>query len=198
LQARDPHTEDPTNSGYVDVTSLAIDEDPHLTIPVAGVASAGHSTPYALYGLDWLPDPLSTNDVANRFEASLEGASAVSFDATRMNVDPHQQMSATITTDGPATVTMTSFWPGKGSLSCDCGPSFALGWNGTTTSFELTEAGTWTLSATLDPSGVGQPGDNGSGPGNAGGDMPATGGGLVAAALAGLAATSQLGRARRA
>lgn len=197
LEARDADTDDPTSSGYVDVTSFAIDEDPHLSLPVAEAASIGHSTPYVLHGLDWIPDPLSTNEVANRFEATLEVASAVSFDATRMNIDPHQPLSATIATDGPATVTMTSFWPGTGSLTCDCGPSFALDWTGTTTTFELTEPGTWTLAATLDPNPVGLPGPDGS-IGGDGGEMPATGGGAIPAGLAVLVLAATRGRTRSA
>ncbi|MDX1511850.1 MAG: prolyl oligopeptidase family serine peptidase, partial [Nitriliruptorales bacterium] len=192
IVVRDPDADDPTSFGFVDVTSLAIDEEPHLAVPVSGVASAGHSSPYVLYGLDWIPDPLTTNEVANGFEAELTGAAEVNLNAGRMNLDPYEPLTATMTTDGPATVTVSFFWPGDGTLTCDCGVAQDVEWDGRIADFDLTEAGTWTLAATLDPTGILFPGDDGGGDGST---TPATGGGLVVAGL--LVAAISMGMARR-
>jgi len=197
IVVRDPNADDPTSFGLVDVTSLAIDEEPHLAVPVTGVASAGHSTPYVRYGLDWIPDPLSSVELANGFDATLTGASAVNLHAGRMGIDPYEPFQATMTTDGPATVTVSFFWPGTGTLSCDCGVTRDVSWTGRIADFELTESGTWTLAATLDPTGVVFPGDEG--PDGGDGSTPATGGGLVVAGLGilGLAALASRRQAQR-
>ena len=194
IEVREPDVSDPTVSGLVDVTSGAIDEPGHLTIPVAGTASPGHSTPFVRHGLDWIEDPLGGPTVGNTFEADLANVASVTLDADRMGL-AHDLLVGTMTTDGPSTVTLAGWGPGGGAvecLDCDLGLVIELFWTTDDVDIPLPEAGTWTFTAAESAGAVAPAPAPGPAPAPPdepapAGPLPATGGGAAALGLAALA-----------
>ncbi|MBW3662918.1 MAG: prolyl oligopeptidase family serine peptidase [Actinobacteria bacterium] len=102
IEVRDPDPDDFSNYGMVDAVSESRPDD-HLATPAAPVSatSAGHSSPFVRYGLDWLATEAAT---ANAMNATLINVGEVSFDVTRAGLDFAEPITVTITTDGPSTV----------------------------------------------------------------------------------------------
>jgi hypothetical protein len=96
----------------VDAVSLAKPQAPVLTVPEAGgPASLGQFGPYTMNGLAWLKNPAASAPAAvNGFTATLTGARAVGFDLGRMAVDSSKQVTGTVTTEEPLTLSLKGAW----------------------------------------------------------------------------------------
>ena len=96
----------------IDARSLAIAEEPTITIPEAGgPAALGQTGPFVMKGLAWLTDPLgAASETSNAFEATLTGASAVQLDVVRMALDPAGQITGTVTTEAPLELRLDGDW----------------------------------------------------------------------------------------
>ena len=96
----------------VDAVSLAKAAAPVLTVPEAGgPASLGQLGPYAMQGLRWMADPLSsTPEAVNAFTATLTGASAVAFDLARMSISTAAPVTGEVTADAPLTLSLIGDW----------------------------------------------------------------------------------------
>ena len=157
LVVRDGDETDPTSTGLIDVVAERLDATPYLTVPVTGAVAPGHSSPFTRHGLDWLDDPTGTTSLRNGFVATLTDVASVTLDAERMQLDASavdgraSTLRATITTDGPATVTLDRLGPGTATLTCDCGEEEELDWATDDLDLDLTRDGVWTLTGTTEP-----------------------------------------------
>jgi dienelactone hydrolase len=97
----------------VDVTSLAIPQQPTLAAPEAGgPASVGQAGPWAMQGLRLVADPTKTAPAAvNGFTATLTGAQGVELDLARMRVSTDRAITGTVTTDAPLALRLAGTWP---------------------------------------------------------------------------------------
>ena len=107
LVVRDGDATDTSVSGQLDATSHAIASDTHLAVPRTGAFSPlHHSTTYTRHGLDWLALG-GEEPVDNTFNASLRNLASATLDADRMQLDPRSVVAGSVTTDGPATLTLS-------------------------------------------------------------------------------------------
>ena len=108
IVVRDGDPKDPAVSGQVDATSEAIAAQKNLATPRTGVFSPlGQSTTYTRHGLDWL-EVGGAETLRNAFSATLRNVESASLDAARMRLDPAQVIAGAVTSDGPATLTLTN------------------------------------------------------------------------------------------
>ena len=108
LVVRDGDRSDPSASGQLDATSHAIAEAEHLAIPRTGVVSPlGHSTPFVRHGLEWLETGADAQ-VANAFDANLRNLARAKLNVERMSLKTGKTITGTVTSDGPATLTLTN------------------------------------------------------------------------------------------
>jgi hypothetical protein len=94
----------------VDARSLAIPDTPHGTAPEAfGPATPTQVDPFVMTGEAWSaggpPGPTS-----NGFEASLTGASGVTFDLARMRISSAAPIDGKVTADHALTVRLAGSW----------------------------------------------------------------------------------------
>lgn len=127
LQPRIVDLEDPQVHVLADVTSHAM-PDEHLTVPIAGAAALGHSTPYVMDGLAWTglacipeaPCPGSPA-TANGFDATFTNADRAAIDLARMGLDDRSAIDATVTVDGVTTVALEGDYSDGSTVTCGCG-----------------------------------------------------------------------------
>jgi hypothetical protein len=111
----------------VDARSLAIADEAPLVAPDAGGPAAPDNTgPYVMTGQQWLDDPLATAAaVRNAFTATLDGATAVTLDGSRMRLDAGKVITGTVVTDTPVELTLTGDWRGAPRILLDGLPAAA-------------------------------------------------------------------------
>jgi hypothetical protein len=85
--------------------------EPDLRVPEAGgPASLGQAGPYAMEGLAWARNPLTTLPaLANSFAIDLTGASAVRLDLARMGLTT-TGLSGAVTTEHPLELRLAASW----------------------------------------------------------------------------------------
>jgi poly(3-hydroxybutyrate) depolymerase len=104
---------DATNGrARVDARSLAIPDPPRRLVPEAGAgASPDQTQPWVMTGQAWQYDAAgSRSKPRNGLSATLEGATAVTFDLARMRIDAARQIEAKLSTDGPLAMTLIGDW----------------------------------------------------------------------------------------
>src|SRR5262249_34628087 len=97
-----------------DGMSLALPEQPTLTVPEAGgPASVNQTGPYTMTGLAWAKDPLNGPPAAsNGLTLKLTGTRAATLSARGAGLDPAKPLKATVTTDHALDLTLRGRWHG--------------------------------------------------------------------------------------
>jgi dienelactone hydrolase len=115
LVVRDADDSDPSQFGMIDAESHARPGTSVLPLPrllevrpdavSTPVLSIGaHSTPYVRTGLDWIET--GEQPIENSFTARLTGLAAATLDVPGMGLDLQQPVTATVTTDSDAVLTL--------------------------------------------------------------------------------------------
>jgi hypothetical protein len=128
---------DPDNIGEIDAVTYGRGLPQHLNVPEAG--TGGQAEPYTMHGQRWL----RTGELAaeNRFEATLTNLSEATLDLGRMSLATSEPITADITTDGPAELTLTGTWHGGPQVS---GAS-SWRYDGTTLTLVFDDAGDYAV-----------------------------------------------------
>jgi pimeloyl-ACP methyl ester carboxylesterase len=110
--------------------SLAIPEEPYIAAPDTGAPTApGQTGPYAITGLQWLPDPTAaTPEPVNGFEVTLTGADAVRLDLARMSIDPSATIAGAVNTGNDLDLRLDAGWIGRPEVLID-GERVNFFWN---------------------------------------------------------------------
>jgi len=100
-----------------------------VTVPEAGVASVGQTSPYVMTGIGWLTLPAGVGATAARNAATvtLTNIATASFDLARMGLSTTKPLSLTVATDGPATLRLIGVWASAPTVTGALGSSYAAG-----------------------------------------------------------------------
>jgi dipeptidyl aminopeptidase/acylaminoacyl peptidase len=90
--------EDPSAPGLIDAETFGRGGNEVLTLPEAGGAAVGHSTPYTMHGMRWQKD--AAIPAENRFSASLVNLAAAELDLVRMGLGTAQALTGDLTVVG--------------------------------------------------------------------------------------------------
>lgn len=106
-----------------DGRSLAIPDQPYLTTPEAGgPAAPGQHGPFVMTGLSWTSNPGEARPpTSNGFDVSLDGASTVELDLSRMKIDSAAPINGTVDTEGPLTLRLDGGLAAAPPVTCECG-----------------------------------------------------------------------------
>lgn len=107
LRPRDGDAADPESHALADVTSRARPEA-HLLVPVAGAAAPGHSVPFVMTGLAWLP--VKSAAPSNGLDATLRNAASVTLDLADMGLAWDVPVDARVVTDGLVELRLAGGW----------------------------------------------------------------------------------------
>ncbi len=130
ITLRETSTSDVTVDGLVDVRSNALGGEP-LTVPEAGAASTGHSTPYAMTGQRWIPDPIGAPSPEELLEpaseavleADLANVATVTLDLADANVTTEAPFEVNVTTDGTTALSLDGGWTTAPTVTVDGEPA---------------------------------------------------------------------------
>ncbi|MEA2453616.1 MAG: hypothetical protein QOG04_2326 [Actinomycetota bacterium] len=105
-------TADPSGNALFDGTSLAISEQPYVTVPDTDApTAAGEAGPYIVSGIQWLDDATkSPAATSNAFTAKLTGATRVRLDLARMAIDTTAPITGTVTTNRAFDLRLDGGW----------------------------------------------------------------------------------------
>ena len=139
LQTRAPGMA-PSNLGTIDAVTYGRGVQDLLAIPEAGALAQPEV--YTMTGQRWLP--LSFEQAANKFTASLTNLSAATLDLGRMGLATASRITGVVTTDGPTRLLLAGHWaasaPAVTLAGAGSGSSFSFGASGLT--LNLIPAGT--------------------------------------------------------
>jgi poly(3-hydroxybutyrate) depolymerase len=104
-----------------DGRSLAIPEEPQVTVPDSGPPVApGQTGPYLITGLQWLDDPTgSADEPRNAFEFELSGAKSVQLDLERMEIDTARTIEGTASSDEDMELRLDGGWKAPPRVTVD-------------------------------------------------------------------------------
>lgn len=116
LELRDAGTPDAKGrppvdrTARIDATTSARGLATRIPVPEAGTL-VEHVTPYAMIGL--AHRFISRSDPENRFEVTLANAASVRLDTIAMGLASQRTLTGRISTDGPATISLTGPFPAR-------------------------------------------------------------------------------------
>ncbi|GAC1412267.1 MAG: hypothetical protein NVSMB57_07640 [Actinomycetota bacterium] len=111
---------DPSNIATIDAVSSGRGVPQYLTVPEAG--ACGQVEPCTMTGQRWIANGVSA--AANAFTATLTNVGDVTLDADRMGLATSDPITATIASDGPATIHLRGSFPGGSrTISVPGGPT---------------------------------------------------------------------------
>jgi pimeloyl-ACP methyl ester carboxylesterase len=96
-----------------------------LTLPDAGVASVGQTSPYVMTGLRWLQ--ISDGVPKNALAVTLANIATAELDLARMGLLVGLPIKVTVSTDGPATLRLKGPWASTPTVTGAVSSSYAGG-----------------------------------------------------------------------
>jgi hypothetical protein len=129
LTARWSDPGDPTSMGTFDAVTEGRGLAKVVTVPEAGVASVGQTSPYLMTGLGWLTLPAGVGATAARNAATvtLTNIATATLDLARMGLSTTKPLALTVATDGPATLKLNGVWASAPTVTGALGSSYAGG-----------------------------------------------------------------------
>lgn len=100
------------DTGTIDVTTLGRGAPETIGLPEAG--TGGQIMPHVMTGLR--VERVGTTEPRNAFGATLTNIATATLDVARMALETSEPITATITTDGPATITLVGAFPGGSAV----------------------------------------------------------------------------------
>jgi pimeloyl-ACP methyl ester carboxylesterase len=125
LTVRSGSASDPTTMGTFDAITEGHGVPTILTLPDAGVASVGQTSPYVMTGLQWLQ--ILDGVPANAFTVTLTNIATAELDLARMGLLTNIPLKVATTTDGPATLELKGTWATTPTVSGAVSSSYAAG-----------------------------------------------------------------------
>ena len=125
VRASDPA--DPATIGTFDAVTEGRGLPNILTLPDAGVASVGQTSPYVMTGLQWLQLPVLGEDPKNAFTVTLSNIGNADLDVARMGLHVADPITVTVATDGPATLELIGAWASAPTVTGAVSSSYAGG-----------------------------------------------------------------------
>jgi pimeloyl-ACP methyl ester carboxylesterase len=112
---------DPEAHGAIDAETFGRGGNEVLTLPEAGGAVVGHSTPYTMHGMRWQKD--AAIPAENRFTATLVNLAAAELDLARMGLGTAQLITGDLTATGsPVELRLIGTWAEPPTVSIDGQP----------------------------------------------------------------------------
>ena len=125
LTVRTGDPTDPATRGIFDAITEGRGVPTVLALPDAGVASVGQTSPYVMTGIQWLQT--SEGTPANAFAMTLTNIATAELDVARMGLLVGLPITATVSTDGPATLRLIGAWADAPTVTGALSSSYAAG-----------------------------------------------------------------------
>jgi len=129
LTVRSGDPADPTTMGTFDAVTEGRGTPKVVTIPEAGVAAVGQTSPYLMTGLGWLtlPAGVGATPARNAATVTLTNVATASLDVARMSLSTTKPLALTIANDGPATLRLSGGWASAPTVTGAIGSSYEAG-----------------------------------------------------------------------